>query len=103
MLTNHTVFKYETPYKGPVVITKCFTNVMVNLQYGPTKLGVIYVALSHINWILKLKILIRKICLMMSAYNRQLYIFILNIRARNKIYNQMSTEAFDYSVILSVQ
>ena len=22
MLTNHTVYKYETPYKGPLVITQ---------------------------------------------------------------------------------
>ena len=38
ILTNHTAYKYETPYKGPFVITQCFTNDMVNLQYGPTKI-----------------------------------------------------------------
>ena len=38
MLTNHTSYKYETPYKGPFVITHCFTNSMVTLQYGPTKI-----------------------------------------------------------------
>ena len=31
MLTNHTEYKYETPYRGPFVITQCFTNGMVNL------------------------------------------------------------------------
>ena len=31
---NHTAYKYETPYKGPFVITQCFTNGMVMLQYG---------------------------------------------------------------------
>ena len=38
MLTNHTAYKYETPYKGPFVITQYFTNITVNLQYGPTKI-----------------------------------------------------------------
>ena len=45
MLTNHTVYKYETPYKGPFVITRCFTNGTVNLQYSPTKIR------HHIHWI----------------------------------------------------
>ena len=39
MLTNHTAYKYETPYKGPFVITPCFTNGTVMLQYGLTKIG----------------------------------------------------------------
>ena len=34
MLTNHTVYKYETLYKCPFVITQCFTNGTVNLQGG---------------------------------------------------------------------
>ena len=34
MLTYHTAYKYETPYRGPFVITQCFTNGTVNLQYG---------------------------------------------------------------------
>ena len=34
MLTNHTAYKYENPYKGLFVITQCFTNGMVMLQYG---------------------------------------------------------------------
>ena len=32
MLTNHTAYKYETPYKGPFLITQCFTNGVLNLQ-----------------------------------------------------------------------
>ena len=32
MLHKHTAYKYETPYTGPSVITRCFTNGMVNLQ-----------------------------------------------------------------------
>ena len=43
--------------------------------------------------ILNLKILIRKICLIMSAYNRQLNTLVLNIKALNKVYNRDSTEA----------
>ena len=37
MLTNHTVYKYETLYKGPFVITQFLSNGTVNLHYGPTK------------------------------------------------------------------
>ena len=33
MLTKRTAYKYETPHKGPFVITKCFTNGMIDLQY----------------------------------------------------------------------
>ena len=43
MITNHTAYKYETPYKSPFVITQCFNNGAVNLQYGP-----IYI---YIRWI----------------------------------------------------
>ena len=38
MLLNHTAYKYETSYKGLFVITHCFTNVMVKLQYGATEI-----------------------------------------------------------------
>ena len=38
MLTNHTVYKYETPYKGPFLITHYFTNVTVNLQCGAVQI-----------------------------------------------------------------
>ena len=39
MLTNHTLFKYETPNKGPFVITQCYTNVMVNLKCGAIQIN----------------------------------------------------------------
>ena len=32
ILTKHTVYKYETKYMVPFVITQCFTNDTVNLQ-----------------------------------------------------------------------
>ena len=38
MLTNHTAYKYETPYKGPFVITQCYTNGTVNLKCGAIKI-----------------------------------------------------------------
>ena len=38
MLNNHTAYKYETPYKGPFVITQCFINGTVTLHYGQTKI-----------------------------------------------------------------
>ena len=38
MVTNHTAYKHETPYKGPVVITQCFTNGRVNLRCGAVQM-----------------------------------------------------------------
>ena len=38
ILTKHTAFKYEIPYKGTFVITHCFTNVTVNLKNSVTQL-----------------------------------------------------------------
>ena len=32
MLTNHTAYKYETPYKGLFMITQCFTNGTVKFK-----------------------------------------------------------------------
>ena len=37
MLTNHTAYKYKTPYKVPFTIMRCYTDGTVNLQCGPTK------------------------------------------------------------------
>ena len=34
ILINHTLYKYESPYKGPFFITRCFINGTVMLQYG---------------------------------------------------------------------
>ena len=36
MFAKYNTYKYETPYNGPFVITQCFTNGTVNLQYGTT-------------------------------------------------------------------
>ena len=38
MITNHITYKYETPYKGPFLITQCFTNGIVKLQFGATQI-----------------------------------------------------------------
>ena len=38
MLTDHTTYTYETPYKGTFLITQCFTNDTVMLQYGTTEI-----------------------------------------------------------------
>ena len=37
MLNNHADYKYEILSKGPFVITKCWTNGTVTLQYVATK------------------------------------------------------------------
>ena len=38
MLTKHTAYKYETPYRRPFLITQCFTNGTVSLQCGTTEI-----------------------------------------------------------------
>ena len=95
MLTDHTAYKYENPYKGTFVITQCLP--IARYCYGMTrqKLGIIYIKLSHINRILKLKVMIRKICLIMSAYNPQLYILVFKNKYCNKVYNRMRTDALN--------
>ena len=60
MLTNTASYKHETPYRVPFVITQCLTNDTVKLQCGTTKLGMIYIELSHIHMIQTLKILTLK-------------------------------------------
>ena len=37
MLNSHAEYKYETPYKVLFLIKRCFTNGMINVQYGPTE------------------------------------------------------------------
>ena len=37
MITNNTAYKYETPYKVPFLIKKCWTNGTVSLQCGAIK------------------------------------------------------------------
>ena len=39
MLDNHVAYKYETPYKGPFMITQCGTNGTVTVQYNAIKIG----------------------------------------------------------------
>ena len=38
MLNDHAAYKHETPYKGPFVIKKCWTNGTVNIQYSAIKI-----------------------------------------------------------------
>ena len=38
MIANHAAYKYEMPYKGPFLITRCFTNGTVKLKHGPRKI-----------------------------------------------------------------
>ena len=38
MLSKHAAYKYEMPYMGPFVITRCWTNGTVSLQIGATEI-----------------------------------------------------------------
>ena len=38
MILNCTAYKFERPYKGPFVITQCFTNGAIMLQCGAIKI-----------------------------------------------------------------
>ena len=57
MLNNNDEYKYKTQYKDPFVIKKCWNNSMITIQYGVTKLDIIYATINHINLIQSLKIL----------------------------------------------
>ena len=60
MLTNLTAYKYQIPYKGPFLITQCLPMAWLSDKLFRQKLRIIYVALGHINLILKLNILVEK-------------------------------------------
>ena len=95
MLTNHTAYKYETPYKGPVAITQCFTNGTVNFQYGvikikynirrikPYKFDTKVEEYNSINMHDAVNILITS------------HILLYYFKAWNKVYDQMYTATFD--------
>ena len=91
MLTNHTAYKYETSYKGPCVITQCFTNVTVNLQYGATKIRYNIRRIKPYRSDTKVEDLNSKICLMESTYNHQLYISVYKLQLGYKVYNRICT------------
>ena len=57
MLVNDAVYNYETSNDGPYGITQCFANGTVSLKCGEIKLGINYIALSHIHFKQTLKIL----------------------------------------------
>ena len=38
MLDNYSAYKYKTPYKVPFLITRCWTDGMVTIQYGLIKI-----------------------------------------------------------------
>ena len=60
ILNNNAAFKYKTSYKGPFVITQCWTNGTFILHCVKKKVGIIYVALNHIHLIQTLNILTLK-------------------------------------------
>ena len=68
MLTNHTVYKYETPYKGPFVVTQCFTNGMVTLQYGVTQIQYNIHRIKPYKLDTKVEYFNQTICLTMLTY-----------------------------------
>ena len=80
MLNNNAAYKYENPYKVPFVINQCWTNCTVTLKCGTTKIGIIYITLSHIHLIQTLKILPLEICVTMSTYDHQVYTSVLYIK-----------------------
>ena len=84
MLNNNAAYKYKTPHKGPFL--------MVTLQCGAIKLGMLYAKLRHIHMIQTLKILTKKLMIeniKLGEYFLHNTVFI--IKAWNKLYNQMQT------------
>ena len=68
ILNNHTAYKYETQYKGPFMITHCFTNGMVNLQCSAVKINYNIRRIKPYTYDTKIDGFSSKICLKMSAY-----------------------------------
>ena len=82
MLTNNAAYKYENPYNGQFLLTQCWTNGVVVLQFGHIKIR------RNIRWIkpyisyTKVEYINPEKFLTMLIYNHKLYIslyYILNI------------------------
>ena len=77
MLNNQNSIKYETPYKGPFLITQCCTNGTVTIQYCATKIR------YNIRWIKPYKYdtnvgdITTETFMTMSTYDIQLYSYVL--------------------------
>ena len=76
MLTKYTAYKYETPYKGPFAMTRCFTNVTVSLKIVTTEIRYNIIRIKPYKFDNKVDDFTSKICLIMSAYNIQLFYFV---------------------------
>ena len=68
MLNNHTAYQYETPYKETFAIKQCFTNGIVKLQNGATKITYNILRIKPYKSDNKDEDSSSKICLMMSSY-----------------------------------
>ena len=68
MLNDHTANKFETQYKGPFVITHCFTNGTVNLQCVVIQIRYNICLTKTYKLNTKVQYLKSKICMMMSTY-----------------------------------
>ena len=69
MLNNHVAYKYETPYKVPFVITQCWTNGMVALQYGTTKIRYNIRRIRPYTFDTNVEYITPEICMTMSTYD----------------------------------
>ena len=76
MLTKYTAYKYETPYKGPFVIIRCWNNGTVSLQIGTTEIRYNISRIKRYKYDNKVEYFTSKICLIMSAYKIQLCYFV---------------------------
>ena len=68
MLTNKIAYKYEIPYKGPFLITWCFTNGTVSLQCGTTQVTYNIRRINPYKSDTKVEDISLEICLMISTY-----------------------------------
>ena len=92
MIDNYAAYKYETPYKGPFLITQCWTNGMATVQYGEAKIRYTIQCIKPYTYDKTLKILTPKLNIdniTLGKYQLHTYVFILKIGT--KYINQIPT------------
>ena len=75
MLLNHNAYKCKTPYKGPFVITYCFTNGTVMLKYGVIQIMYNIRRIKPYKSGTKVEYFNPKIWMMLSTYEEQVIYF----------------------------
>ena len=91
ILLNHTAYKYETPYSGTFLITKCFTNGTVMLQYGTVQMTYNIRCIKPYKSDTKFEYFNPKNIDDTVNVQRDIHILLYEAKAWNKVYDQIHT------------